>query len=228
MAIKVLVVEDEPGLRRALSDLLSGAGHTVEAVGDGETAVTRGLAGAFDLVLLDRMLPRLDGDEVCRRLKGRRPQLTVIMLTARGSEDDKVEGLGSGADDYVTKPFGARELMARIEAAERRIGATRPVVDRLLVDDCELDLGRHEAQRAGMLMALTDKEVRILRLLYSQRTRAVTRAEMLEKIWDVPGDLNTRTVDMTIANLRQKIERNPAEPRIILTVKGVGYAWGKP
>jgi DNA-binding response OmpR family regulator len=128
----------------------------------------------------------------------------------------------------VTKPFGARELLARVEAAERRIRAARPAVDRLLADGCDLDLGRHEARRGGRIAALTAREVAILRLLHQHRTRAVNRGEFLEQIWDSPPDLDTRTVDMTIANLRQKIERNPADPRIILTVKGVGYAWGEP
>ncbi len=228
MPIRILVVEDEPGLCRALADLLAGAGHEVETAGDGRTAVERALPGAFDLVLLDRMLPHLDGVEVCRRLKARRPALAVIMLTARGSEEDKVEGLKSGADDYVTKPFGARELLARVEAAERRIRAARPAVDRLAADGCELDLGRHQVRRGDQTTPLTAREVSILRLLYQHKTRAVSRAEFLEQIWNTPPDLDTRTVDMTIANLRQKIERNPADPRIIITVKGVGYAWGEP
>ena len=228
MAIRVLIVEDEPGLRRALVDLLTGAGHEAVGAADGAAAVERALASHFDLVLLDRMLPRLDGIEVARRLKARRPGLAIIMLTARGSEDDKVEGLQGGADDYMTKPFGARELLARVEAAERRIRATRPAVDRLVADGCDLDLGRHEARRAGESITLTAREVAILRLLHQHKLRAVSRGEFLEQIWDSPPDLDTRTVDMTIANLRQKIERNPAEPRIILTVKGVGYAWGEP
>jgi two-component system response regulator RegX3 len=227
--MRVLIVEDEPALNRGLVDLLSGAGHTVESVFDGQAAVARGIAGAFDLVVLDLMLPGLDGIAVCRRLKAERPALSVLMLTARGAEEDKVRGLLGGADDYVTKPFGARELLARVTAFERRLrtgGASEP--ERVETDGCEIDLGRCEAQREGARIPLTAREARILRLLYRHRARAVSRAELLEQIWGSPGDLPTRTVDATIANLRQKIERNSAAPRIVVTVKGVGYAWGDP
>jgi len=225
----VLVVEDEPALNQAVADLLRRAGHAVESVHDGAAAVERGTAAAFDLVVLDLMLPRMDGVEVARRLKSRRPALHILMLTARGSEEDKVRGLMSGADDYVTKPFGARELLARVAAVERRIRATSSSSEpeRLHADGCEIDLGRCIAERKGERVSLTARESRILRLLRQHRARAVTRAELLEQIWGSPGDLPTRTVDTTIANLRQKIERNPAEPRIVVTVKGVGYAWGE-
>jgi two-component system response regulator RegX3 len=225
--MRVLIVEDEPALNRGLVDLLSGAGHTVESVFDGHSAVARGVAGAFDLVILDLMLPGMDGIAVCRQLKAQRPALAVLMLTARGSEEDKVRGLLGGADDYVTKPFGARELLARVTAFERRIrasGASEP--ERIEADGCEIDLGRCEALRSGTRIQLTAREARILRLLYHHRARAVSRAELLEQIWGTPGDLPTRTVDATIANLRQKIERNSATPHIVVTVKGVGYAWG--
>jgi two-component system alkaline phosphatase synthesis response regulator PhoP len=225
--MRVLVVEDEPGLNRALVDLLEGASHTVEAVTDGRVAVARGAEGSFDLVLLDLMLPGLDGIEVCRQLKMRRPALYIIMLTARGSEDDKVKGLTTGADDYVTKPFGARELLARLEAVARRIQSDQPRNEILNADGCRIDLGRCRATRKGKTVSLTAREAGILRVLHHHRARAVTRAELLEQVWGSPGDLLTRTVDMTIANLRQKIERNPAEPKIVATVKGIGYAWGE-
>jgi two-component system alkaline phosphatase synthesis response regulator PhoP len=225
--MRVLVVEDEPGLNRALVDLLEGASHTVEAVTDGHAAVARGAEGSFDLVLLDLMLPGLDGIEVCRQLKMRRPALYIIMLTARGSEDDKVKGLTTGADDYVTKPFGARELLARLEAVARRIQSDHPRNEILIADGCRIDLGRCRAKRKGKTVSLTAREAGILRVLHHHRARAVTRAELLEQVWGSPGDLLTRTVDMTIANLRQKIERNPAEPKIVATVKGIGYAWGE-
>jgi DNA-binding response OmpR family regulator len=223
----ILVVEDEPGLRTALIDLLKSAGHSVEAVGDGKTAVERGLDAIFDVVLLDLMLPGKDGIEVCREIRERRPDVYVIMLTARASEDDKVTGLGSGADDYVTKPFGARELLARLEAVERRRTNGAEIPEVIEVDGCRLNLGRCLAERDGETMTLTARECDILRLLHVHRSRSVSRAELLEKVWAAPGDLETRTVDMTIANLRQKIERSPGEPRIVLTVKGVGYAWGE-
>lgn len=224
--MKVLIVEDEPGLRTALIDLVGGAGHEVEAVGDGRAAVERGTDSTFDLVLLDLMIPSIDGIDVCKRLRATRPELYILMLTARGSEDDKVTGLGAGADDYVTKPFGARELLARLEAVERRRANGGSMPERLEADGCELDLGRCSAKRGESEIGLTARETAILRLLYSNRARAVTRSELLEQVWRAPGDLPTRTVDMTIANLRQKIERAPSMPRIVVTVKGVGYAWG--
>jgi DNA-binding response OmpR family regulator len=224
--MKILVVEDEPVLRDGLTDLLKGAGHAVTPVGDGAEAVARGTGEGFDLVLLDLMLPKLDGIEVCRRLRKARPEMPVLMLTARGAEEDKVRGLKVGADDYVTKPFGARELLARVEALGRRAGRVPAEPERMASDGCQFDLGRCEAQRGKKPFPLTPREAGILRWLHRHRTRAVTRAELLEQVWGAPGDLETRTVDMAIANLRQKIERDPAAPRIIVSVKGLGYAWG--
>lgn len=225
-SLRVLVVEDEPGLRQALVDLLTGAGHRVEAVADGETAVQRGSEHAFDLILLDVMLPRKDGVDVCRDLRRVRPGLPILMLTARGAEEDKVRGLTAGADDYVTKPFGARELLARVGALARRARTSGSWPDVIDCDGCRFDLGRCVAQRNGKEVCLTQREVGILRWLYQHRSRAVTRSELLEQVWSVPGDLQTRTVDMTISNLRQKIEESASSPRIVITVKGTGYAWG--
>jgi DNA-binding response OmpR family regulator len=224
--MRILIVEDEPVLRDGLVDLLKGAGHDVEAVGDGAAAAKRGVEDAFDLVLLDLMLPRLDGIEVCRRLRQARPALPILMLTARGAEEDKVRGLRVGADDYVTKPFGAKELLARIAALARRAQSAPAEPDELETDGCRFDFGRCEARRGKKSTPLTTREVGILRWLHRHQNRAVTRAELLEQVWGAPGDLETRTVDVTIANLRQKIERDPAEPKIIRSVKGIGYAWG--
>jgi two-component system response regulator RegX3 len=224
--MKILIVEDEPGLRRALIDLLSGAGHEIEAVGDGRTALERGVDSQFDLVLLDLMIPSIDGIEVARRLRRTRPDVYILMLTARGAEDDKVAGLSAGADDYVTKPFGARELLARLDAVERRRRNGGSPPETVEADGCTIDLGRCVATRGDAEVTLTARETAILRLLFAHRARAVTRAELLEQVWRAPGDLPTRTVDMTIANLRQKIESTPSKPRIVVTVKGVGYAWG--
>jgi DNA-binding response OmpR family regulator len=224
--LSVLVVEDEPGLRRALVDLLERDGHRVVSVADGATAVERGTRGAFDIVLLDLMLPRVDGIEVCRELRRTRPTLPILMLTARGSESDKVQGLQSGADDYVTKPFGANELLARVRALHRRASVTEARPETIEVDGCRLDLGRCEATRDGAPVPLTRREVGILRWLYNHRSRAVSRAELLREVWGVPGELQTRTVDMTISNLRHKVEADPARPRLVVTVKGIGYAWG--
>lgn len=223
----VLVVEDEPTLREGLRDLLEAAGHRVVAVGDGLDAVDRGLAEAFDVVLLDLMLPRLHGLEVCRRLRTARPALPIVMLTARGAEDEKVAGLAAGADDYVTKPFGVRELLARLDAVVRRAGAA-PVDEEVVdADGCRIDLGRLVAERDGVEVSLTPREAGVVRWLYRHRTRAVSRAELLERVWGAAADLQTRTVDMTIVKLRQKVERDPTDPRIVVTVTGVGYRWGR-
>jgi two-component system, OmpR family, response regulator RegX3 len=227
--LKILVVEDEPTLRNGLSDLLEGAGHMVEAVDDGLKAVARGVSPEVEMMVLDLALPGIDGLEVCRRLRAARPELMILMLTARAREDDKVEGLSTGADDYVTKPFAARELLARVEALQRRFrrdGST-PIPEHIELDGCLIDLGRCTATRSGQTISLTAREVRILRLLYQNRVRAMTRGELLEKAWGASSNLQTRTVDMTIANLRQKIERDASVPRIVTTVKGVGYAWGQ-
>jgi DNA-binding response OmpR family regulator len=226
--VKILVVEDEPLLREGLVDLLAGAGHSVEAVADGEAGLDRGSDPTFDLLILDLMLPKLDGVEVCRRVRELRPQVPVLMLTARGAEDDKVAGFEAGADDYVTKPFGTRELLARVEALGRRRNNAADAPQVLTADGCRIDVGRCRARRVDSDIPLTRRETDILRLLYQHRTRAVSRSELLETVWGARGDLQTRTVDMTIANLRQKIETDPARPRIVLTVKGVGYAWGEP
>ena len=173
------------------------------------------------------MLPKLDGIEVCQRLRKARPGLPILMLTARGSEEDKVRGLRTGADDYVTKPFGARELLARIEALGRRAKAGPADPEVAEADECHFDFGRCEARRGRLVIALTPREVGLLRWLHRYRARAVPRAELLEQVWGAQADMETRTVDMTVANLRQKIERDPANPRIVVSVKGVGYAWGR-
>jgi DNA-binding response OmpR family regulator len=224
--MRVLIVEDERTLREGLKDLLSAAGHEVTAHAFGRDAVDTGTREVFDLVLLDLMLPDLDGVEVCRRLRRARPSLHILMLTARGSEDDKVAGFEAGADDYLTKPFAVRELLARVTALGRRATAVPAEPEIVEADGCAIDLGRLEARRDGETTSLTPREAGILRWLYRHRARAVPRSELLQRIWGSSGDLQTRTVDMTIANLRQKIERDPSEPRIVLTVTGAGYAWG--
>ncbi|MEM9555800.1 MAG: response regulator transcription factor [Acidobacteriota bacterium] len=224
--MRILVVEDEPVLREGLVDLLSGAGYEVEAVSDGHAGVTRGREGGHDLVILDLMLPKLDGIEVCQRLRMARPALPILMLTARGAEADKVRGLKAGADDYVTKPFGVRELLARVEAFERRARSMPSAPEVLTADGAQFDLGRHVVERNGDETPLTAREVGILRWLHRHRSRGVERSELLEHVWGTIGSLQTRTVDMTIAKLRQKIERDPASPTIVTTVTGVGYRWG--
>lgn len=224
--MRILIVEDEPLLRDGLVDLLKGAGHAVEVVADGASAAKRGLDPDLDFILLDLMLPKLDGIEVCHRIRKARPGLPILMLTARGAEEDKVKGLKVGADDYVTKPFGARELLARIEALGRRVKAAPAEPEIVEGDGCRFDLGHCEAQRGKKLIPLTAREVGILRWLHRHKARAVSRSELLEQVWAARPDMETRTVDMTIANLRHKIERDASNPKIIVSVKGVGYSWG--
>jgi len=222
--VRILVVEDEASLRDGIVDLLTGDGHQVVAAGDGLAGLEAGLAGAFDLVVLDLMLPRLDGMDVCRRLRAARPGTPILMLTARGSEDDKVRGLMEGADDYVTKPFSARELIARVRALGRR--APPPgTLDEVQVDGAVIDLARMVVVRGAERVALTLREVGIVRWLHRHRDRVVSRAELLEQVFGQRGDLQTRAVDMAIAVLRKKLEADPGRPVVIVSVKGAGYAW---
>lgn len=224
MGVRILVVEDESSLREGIADLLTGDGHTVTAVADGLAGVEAGLREAFELVLLDLMLPRLGGMEVCRRLRAARPGMPILMLTARGSEDDKVRGLIEGADDYVTKPFSARELLARVRVLGRRAPAAESL-DEVQVDGAVIDLARMTVTRGDARTALTPREVGIVRWLYLHKDRVVTRAELLEQVFGQRGDLQTRAVDMAIAVLRKKLEADPAKPALIVSVKGAGYAW---
>jgi len=224
--MRILIIEDEEPLRDGLVDLLKAAGHDVDAAADGISGLEAAATNPYDLVLLDLMLPKLDGLEVCRRVRQTRPGLPVLMLTARGSEDDKVAGFRAGADDYLAKPFGVRELLARVEAFERRAHNAPSPAETVEIAGCHFDFGRHEARRGGETTPLTPREVGILRWLHRHRARAVSRSELLERIWGASGDLQTRTVDMTIAKLRQKIEEDPSNPQIVVTITGVGYAWG--
>jgi DNA-binding response OmpR family regulator len=223
--MRILVVEDEANLRDGIVDLLEGDDHVVVAVGDGVAGAETGLREPFDLVVLDLMLPRLDGMEVCRRLRAARPGMPILMLTARGSEDDKVRGLVEGADDYVTKPFSARELLARVRVLGRRAPAGEPL-EEVRVDGAVIDLARMVVVRGDQHISLTPREVGIVRWLYRHNDRVVSRAELLEHVFGQRGDLQTRAVDMAIAVLRKKLETDPATPTLIVSVKGAGYAWG--
>ena len=222
--MRVLVVEDEASLRDGIVDLLTGDGHTVVAAGDGVAGLEAGLRDPFELVVLDLMLPRLDGMEVCRRLRAARPGTPILMLTARGSEDDKVRGLIEGADDYVTKPFSARELLARVRVLGRRAPAGESL-DEVTLAGVHIDLARMVVEREGTRVSLTPREVGIVRWLYRHKERVVSRAELLEQVFGQRGDLQTRAVDMAIAVLRKKLEIDPARPTVIVSVKGAGYAW---
>ena len=222
--MRILLIEDEKSLRDGIVDLFEGDGHVVTAAADGVTGLESGLRELFDLVVLDLMLPRLDGMDVCRRLRAARPGMPILILTARGSEDDKVRGLVEGADDYVTKPFSARELLARVRAIGRRAPAGESL-DEVQLEDAVIDLARMAVIRGDKCITLTPREVGIVRWLYRHRDRVVTRAELLEHVFGQRGDLQTRAVDVAIAVLRKKLEADPAAPAIIVSVKGAGYAW---
>jgi DNA-binding response OmpR family regulator len=224
--VRILIVEDEAALRAGLHDLMVGDGHEVQSVGDGMAAVELGIKEPFDVVLLDIMLPKLDGIEVCRRLRAARPGLSILMLTARGSEDQKVAGLSEGADDYVTKPFAARELLARVRALGRRhLGKSEN--ETISVGGLTLDLGQLIGEREGESFKLSLREVGIIRLLHRNTPNPVSRSALLEAVWGSRGDLETRAVDMAVATLRKKVEEQPSKPALLLTVKGVGYRWAE-
>jgi DNA-binding response OmpR family regulator len=221
----VLVIEDDAAIRRGLSDALEGAGYAVRSAGDGRGGLEAALAGAFDLVLLDLLLPGLDGLEVLREVRRARPALPVIVLTARGEEEDRVRGLRGGADDYVIKPFGVAELLARIEAVLRRTPARPTGVPALRVEGRTIDFERREVVfDDGRRAPLAQKEAELLAYLASNPGRAVSRDELLQRVWGVdPRGLHTRTIDMAMARLREQIGDDPARPRVVRTVRGRGY-----
>ncbi|WP_235966860.1 MULTISPECIES: response regulator transcription factor [Herbidospora] len=220
--MRILVVEDDPTVAGVVSDYLLRAGHTVDRAADGPTGLDRALGGGPDLVVLDLMLPGLDGLEVCRRLRAASP-VPVIMLTARGEEDDRIAGLEVGADDYVTKPFSPRELVLRVESVLRRSRAAVPAVRGPLgAAGITLDPETHRAAKDGVELALTLREFDLLAHFLSHPYRAHTREELMREVWGWDfGDLSTVTVH--VRRLRGKIEDDPAQPRLIHTVWGVGY-----
>lgn len=223
MSKRILVVDDEPTLVATLKYNLEREGCQVFAAADGASALLAARSQRPDLVILDLMLPGLDGLEVCRILR-RETSVPILMLTAKGEEVDKVVGLEMGADDYVTKPFSMRELLAHIRALLRR-AESAPVAesDLLTSGDLKVDLRRREALRKGQALNLKPKEFDLLTFFLRHRGRAFTREQLLEQIWgfDFAGD--TRTVDVHVSWLRQKIEDEPAKPRRLITVRGLGY-----
>ncbi len=217
---KILVVDDEPTLVAALRYNLEREGYRVVDCGDGEAALALARSERPDLVVLDIMLPGLDGLEVCRRLR-RESSVPILMLTAKGEEADRVVGLELGADDYVTKPFSMRELVARVRALLRRAEAAPG--DVLVSGDLRLDLRRREATRKGQVLPLKPKELDLLAFLMRHRGRAFSREEILAQVWgyDFAGD--TRTVDVHVHWLREKIEDEPSKPTRLITLRGLGY-----
>jgi DNA-binding response OmpR family regulator len=221
--VKVLVVEDDPGILRTVADNLRFERYEVFTATDGETAYALHQKEQPDLIVLDLMLPRMSGLDLCRKLRTEDVQVPVLMLTARGQEADRVRGLDLGGDDYVTKPFSVPELMARVRALLRRSAATPGVPDTLKFGQAEIDFERYAAQVVGRPVEMTRKEFALLRFLASHKNAVVTRDEILNKVWGLEAYPVTRTVDNHIASLRAKLETNPAEPAHIQTVHGVGY-----
>ncbi len=218
---RILIVEDEPDIALGLEEDLTRHNHQVEVARDGEAGVRRGLEKSWDVILLDLMLPRRDGFEVCRELRRARVKTPIIMLTARTQEAEKILGLELGADDYVTKPFSAGELRARIKAVMRRFEEDSAGVYRF--GDCEADFDRAEIRRGGKPVETTAQEFRLLTTLIRRRGRVLTREQLIEQAWGRDTHIGDRVVDTHILNLRKKIEPAPAEPRFLLSVRGIGY-----
>jgi DNA-binding response OmpR family regulator len=226
---EIVVVEDEPAIRGGIMAALSAAGYTPTETSDGEAGLTAARRNGVDLVLLDLMLPKLDGMSVLRKLRQTHPTLPVIILTARGAEDERVSGLKAGADDYIVKPFSARELIARVEAVMRR-SPERPVkVARLNVGKGSADLERRELRRDDQRISLSETECSILCHLAENSGRAISRDELLTRVWGLSsGGVETRTIDMHVARLRAKLEEISGQEaaEFILTVRGKGYMLG--
>jgi len=219
---KIMVVEDDLSLQSALSYNLTKEGYQVTVAKDGAEAVNQFRLKKPDLVLLDIMLPVMDGLEVCRIIR-KESRIPIIMLTARAEEMDKVTGLDLGADDYVTKPFSMREVMARVRALLRR-ESSRGVTEKVIsFDDTVIDTARHTVQRSGQPIELTPKEFDLLSFLANNKSLVFTREQLLEKVWGYDFEGNTRTVDVHIRWLREKIESDPTTPTHLITVRGTGY-----
>jgi two-component system alkaline phosphatase synthesis response regulator PhoP len=221
---KILIVDDEPRLVAGLTASFRREGFTVLARNTGDGVLDLVLREAPDLILLDVMLPGTSGVDVCRELRQKGIETPIVMLSARGEEIDRVLGLEIGADDYVTKPFSLRELVARVRVRLRRQTARAPArLARYRVGDTEIDFETYRATRAGSTIDMTPKEIDLLRLLVERRGEVVTRERILNEVWGIDAMPTTRTVDTHILRLRQKLEEDPAHPRLILSVYGEGY-----
>jgi two-component system, OmpR family, alkaline phosphatase synthesis response regulator PhoP len=232
MSKRILIVEDEAGLRLTLADRLHAEGYDVETACDGEAGHQRATEAEFDLLLLDVMLPRMSGFEVCRRLRQKGSITPVLMLSARGETLDKVSGLQFGADDYVTKPFEFAELLARIEALMRRSAmqaaaaassSASSVAQVFRFGTVEVHFERTEVLRDGQPVALSAREFHLLRYLIEHRGRTIPRDQLLTEVWGYVAGIPTRTLDVHLVWLRQKLEANPKAPRHFVTVRGLGY-----
>lgn len=220
---RILIVEDEPAMVQGLRDNFEYEGYEVISAEDGAAGLARALSDEPDLVVLDVMMPKLSGLDVCKQLKAKKPAVPIIMLTARGQEIDKVVGLELGADDYVTKPFSIRELMARVKAVLRRVSPHAPEGEIYRFSDVEVNVRSNEVLRAGQPVELSSKEFALLAYFVAHPGETLSRDRLLDAVWGYENYPNTRTVDAHIVHLRQKLEPNPEEPRFILTIHGTGY-----
>jgi DNA-binding response OmpR family regulator len=220
---RILIIEDETPMRTALADLLAGEGYRALTAADGEAGLKRALDEKPDLILLDVMMPKLDGFQVCAELRRLNLAVPVLMLTAKGQIEDRVNGLDVGADDYLVKPFSTEELLARVRALLRRSERKNKSPVKLKLGETEIDLARQSAMRGKKEIHLTAKEFAMLRLLAEAEGGPVTREKFLDVVWGVTAFPTTRTVDNHMASLRAKVEKNPNAPRWLKTVHGVGY-----
>jgi DNA-binding response OmpR family regulator len=220
---RILIVEDEPAMVQGLRDNFEYEGYEVISAADGAEGLERALRDQPDLVVLDVMMPKMSGLDVCKQLKGKKPSIPIIMLTARGQEIDKVVGLELGADDYVTKPFSIRELMARVKAVLRRVSPQSQGTEVYRFSDIEVNVRSNEVSRGGKPVELSSKEFALLAYFVAHPAETLSRDRLLDAVWGYENYPNTRTVDAHIVHLRQKLEPNPEEPKFILTVHGTGY-----
>ena len=221
---RILIVEDETDMQFILTDNLEAEGYSVVAVGTGQDGLEKAGKGGFDLIILDLMLPDINGFEVCKQIRAEDPATPLIMLTAKGDEIDKVVGLEVGADDYITKPFAMREFLARVMAALRRGARQRPdALGSCRIGDAEVSFVRHEIALGDKRERLTRQENDLLRCLVENRGETVSRKTILEEVWGVEATSSNRTVDNCVARLRGKLEPDPGTPRFINTVHGAGY-----
>jgi DNA-binding response OmpR family regulator len=220
---RILVIEDEPQMLLGLRDNLELEGYDVQTAADGDEGLSKASSAPPDLVILDVMLPKRNGFDVCRELRARNVSTPIVMLTARSAETDKVLGLELGADDYVTKPFSITELLARVRAVLRRSNPQRPATETVRIGDIDFDFRLHQARRGQTRIEFTAREFELLRYLVQHVGQVVTREQILNDVWGYEESPTTRTIDNFVAKLRQKIEKSPHAPEHILTIHGSGY-----
>lgn len=222
---KILIIEDEPDMLTGLRDNLEFDGYEVDIAHKGETGLNKISTGAYDLILLDIMLPDISGFDICRKIRGQGIKTPIVLLTAKGEEMDKVRGLELGADDYITKPFSLRELLARLKAVLRRTASNDDAGKNqtCTIGNLKVDFQSYEATTGGKSIKMSTREIDVLQLLIEKKREVINRDEILSKVWGNDSYITSRTVDNFIHKLRQKIEDDPANPKHIITVHGIGY-----